>query len=57
MAIVPGVVYLAILLFFFIWKCHYHSVIENDDEDNSVIKPEKFCLEIEGLEGENVDER
>ena len=22
-----------------------------------MIKPEKFCLEIEGLEGENVDEK
>ena len=31
MAIIPGVIYVALLLFFFIWKCHYHLVIENDE--------------------------
>lgn len=57
MAIVPGVSFLALLLFYFIWKAHYTGEIDAEEDDNSVVKPEKFCIEIEGLDIEKVDER
>jgi hypothetical protein len=57
MAIVPGVTFFALLVFYLLWKCHYNSEIDNEEDDNSVVKPEKFCIEIEGLEVEKVDER
>jgi hypothetical protein len=57
MAIVPGITFFAMLVFYLLWKCHYNSQIDNEEDDNSVVKPEKFCVEIEGLEVEKVDER
>lgn len=57
MAIVPGVSFLALLLFYFIWKAHYAGEIDAEEDDNSVVKPEKFCIEVEGLDYEKVDER
>ncbi len=49
MAIIPGVTFLAFLLFYLVWKAHYNLEISAEEEDNSVVKPEKFCLEIAGL--------
>lgn len=44
--IAPAVSYLGLLLFYFIWKGHYFGTINDQEEDNSDVKPEKFCLEI-----------
>lgn len=57
MAIIPGVSFFALLLFYFIWKAHYAGEIDAEEDDNSVVKPEKFCVEIEGIDIEKVDER
>jgi RNA recognition motif-containing protein len=37
-------------IFYFIWKKHFSGCITEQDEDKNDVKPEKFCLEIEGLE-------
>jgi hypothetical protein len=54
--IVPAVNYLAMFLFYLIWKAHFYSTISHQEGDNSNVKPEKFCLEIEGLEETYINE-
>ena len=44
--IAPAVGYLALLIFYFLWKGHYFGCINEQEEDNSDVKPEKFCLEV-----------
>jgi len=39
LAITPAVNYLAMLIFYFIWKGHYFSTISNQEEDNADVKP------------------
>jgi Na+/H+-dicarboxylate symporter len=46
MAIVPGITFFALLVFYLLWKGHYNLQIDNEEDDNSVVKPEKFCIEI-----------
>jgi len=54
--ILPAVSYLALLLFYFIWKAHYFGTINEMEEDNTDVRPEKFCLEIEGSEESHFNE-
>lgn len=42
--IAPAVNYLAMMLFYFIWKGHYFKTISDQEDDNADVKPEKFCL-------------
>ena len=44
--ILPAVGYVALLLFYFIWKGHYFGTIAECEEDDTDVKPEKFCVEI-----------
>lgn len=39
LAIAPAVNYLAMMLFYFIWKGHYFSTISAQEEDNADVKP------------------
>jgi hypothetical protein len=39
LAIAPAVNFLAMLLFYFIWKAHYFNTISDQEEDNSDVKP------------------
>ena len=41
------------MIFYFVWKGHYFGCINDQEEDDSDVKPEKFCLEVEGLESTN----
>ena len=50
MAIIPGVSLCLLLIFYLFWKAHYYGEIADDEKDNSVIKPEKFCIEVQGLD-------
>lgn len=56
LAIAPAVNYLAMLFFYFVWKGHYFTTISDQEEDNSDVKPEKFCVEIAGLQEGQVSE-
>lgn len=56
MTLIPCANYLAIFLFYLIWKGHYFGELKEVEDDNSTVKPEKFCLEIEGLEDTYVNE-
>ena len=42
--IAPAVSYVALLLFYLIWKGHFFGTINDQEEDDSDVKPEKFCL-------------
>ena len=37
-------------IFYLCWKKHYSSCISEEEEDLEFIKPEKFCLEVEGFQ-------
>lgn len=37
--IAPAVNYLALLLFYWIWKGHYHKTIADAEEDNTEVQP------------------
>ena len=50
LVVAPAVSYLALLIFYIIWKFHYKRTIEYSNEDDSDVKPEKFTLEIQGLD-------
>jgi hypothetical protein len=45
--IVPALNLLILFLFYLCWKAHFFACINEQEEDNSDVKPEKFCLEIE----------
>ena len=47
--IIPAVNYLVLMIFYWVWRCHFTYAIANQEYDNKDVKPEKFCLEIEGL--------
>jgi len=40
----PFASFLAMFLFYIIWKIHFFSTISSQEEDMKDIKPEKFCL-------------
>lgn len=42
--ILPAVSYAALLFFYFIWKAHYFGTLNQIEEDNTDVRPEKFCL-------------
>ena len=48
--IIPAVCYLGLFIFYLTWKVHYFGTITEQEEDNADVKPEKFTVEIEGLE-------
>ena len=54
--IIPAVNFLIMFLFYLCWKTHFFQCINHQEEDNSDVKPEKFCLEIEGLEESYINE-
>lgn len=54
--IVPAFNFLAMFFFYLCWKGHFFKCISDQEEDNSDVKPEKFCLEIEGLEESYINE-
>jgi hypothetical protein len=37
--IVPAVNFLAMFLFYFIWKAHYFGEISAQEEDNNIVRP------------------
>lgn len=43
-------------IFYLVWKGHFFKCITDQEEDNTDVKPEKFCLEIEGLEETYINE-
>ena len=54
--LVPWVGYLAIFTFYIIWKFHYLRIVNKQDEANADVKPEKFCVEFNGLDEGYVNE-
>lgn len=50
MTIIPCFIYLVVFLFYLCWKKHYSSCIQEEENDLEFIKPEKFCIEVEGFE-------
>lgn len=52
----PAFNFLAMFFFYLCWKGHFFKCISDQEEDNSDVKPEKFCLEIEGLEESYINE-
>lgn len=42
--IAPAANLLIMFLFYLLWKGHYFTSITEQEEDNSDVKPEKFCL-------------
>ena len=50
LTIIPFVTYLTIWIFYLIWAYHYNSCISEEESDHSFVKPEKYCMEIEGFE-------
>lgn len=52
----PAVSYIALLVFYFVWKAHYSATISEREEDNTDVRPEKFCLEIVGMEESHFNE-
>lgn len=54
--IAPAFNFLAMFFFYICWKGHFFKCISDQEEDNSDVKPEKFCLEIEGLEESYINE-
>lgn len=51
MTIIPCLTYFIFFLFYLCWKKHYSDSIQEEDEDLEFVKPEKFCVEVEGFEG------
>ena len=56
LAIAPAVNYLALFIFYLLWKVHYYTTISDQEDDNADVKPEKFCIEIVGLEEGYINE-
>jgi hypothetical protein len=54
--VVPFASFLAMFVFYLIWKGHYAKISSQAEQDKDDIKPEKFCIEIDGLEGTDVTE-
>ena len=50
MTIIPCAIYFIFFIFFLIWTAHYNSCITQEDESAEFVKPEKFCVEVEGFE-------
>ena len=49
MTIVPAAIYAIFFIFYLCWKKHYNDCIDEEEEDKEFIKPEKFCVEVEGF--------
>ena len=49
MSVVPAANYFAIFIFYIIWKAHFLKSQREDEENSDYIKPEKFVIEISGL--------
>ena len=52
----PAVGFLAMFLFYLIWKVHFFTTISNQEEDRRDVKPEKFTIEINNLPEEYIHE-
>jgi O-antigen ligase len=46
---IPGLVFLAFFIFYLIWVGHYSKCISEEEENSEYVKPEKFCVEVEGF--------
>lgn len=54
--IIPAVIYLLTFIFYLVWKRHYFRTIADQETNSEDVKPQKFCLEIDGLDEESVGE-
>lgn len=42
--IAPAANFLMFFIFYLVWKAHFFKCIADQEEDNSDVKPDKFCL-------------
>jgi hypothetical protein len=42
--IAPAANFLMFFIFYIVWKAHFFKCIADQEEDNSDVKPDKFCL-------------
>jgi hypothetical protein len=42
--IIPAFNLLMMFFFYLCWKAHFYKCITDQEEDNTDVKPEKFCL-------------
>lgn len=54
--IIPAVIYFITFIFYLVWKRHYFRTIADQETNSEDVKPQKFCLEIDGLDEESVGE-
>ena len=46
----PVVIYFIVYIFYLAWTYHYNKCISEEEENADYIKPEKYCVEVEGFE-------
>ena len=49
-ALMPVVIYFIVYIFYLAWTYHYNKCISEEEENADYIKPEKYCVEVEGFE-------